>query len=60
MLCVAYKENGILKRAEIPTLGNMTAEFIIPPDLAACETEVYVWSRGMKPFMKKQILTEGD
>ena len=60
MLCVAYKENGILKRAEIPTLGNMTAEFIIPPDFESCETEVYVWSRGMKPFMEKQILNEGE
>ena len=53
MFCVAYKENGMLKKAEILKLNDMTAEFTIPKDLEACDIETYVWDQDMRPLMEK-------
>lgn len=54
MLIVAYKENGALKRAEMPPITDMTASFIIPEKYKDCEITVYVWDKNMKPLMSAQ------
>ena len=47
MLIVAYRENGQLKRIEIPEISEMTAEF----DYQDCDIAVYIWDKNMKPLM---------
>lgn len=54
MLIIAYKENGALKRAEMPTITDMTASFVIPEKYKDCEITVYVWDKNMKPLMSAQ------
>ena len=52
MLIVAYRENGQLKRIEIPEISDMTASF----DYQDCDIAVYVWDKNMKPLMEVQKL----
>ncbi len=49
-LIVAYRENGQLKRIEIPDISDMTAEF----NYQDCDIAVYVWDKNMKPLMEVQ------
>lgn len=49
-LIVAYRENGQLKRIEIPEISDMTTEF----NYQDCDIIVYVWDKDMKPLMEVQ------
>lgn len=49
-LIVAYRENGQLKRIEIPEISDMTTEF----NCQDCDIIVYVWDKDMKPLMEVQ------
>jgi uncharacterized repeat protein (TIGR02543 family) len=53
-LYVVYKENGILKRVEMPSITDMAAEFTIQDELQNCDISVYVWDKEMKPLMDVQ------
>ncbi len=50
MLIVSYRENGQLKRVEVPEISDMTASF----DYKDCDIAVYVWDKNMKPLMEVQ------
>lgn len=53
-LIVAYKKDGVLKKAEVPKMTDMTTSFIIPAAFADCDIFVYVWDKNMKPLMTVQ------
>lgn len=53
-LIVAYKDNGELKRVEMPQITDMTSGFVIPQKYKDCDIIVYVWDRNMKPLMEVQ------
>ena len=51
---VAYRENGQLKRVEIPELTDISSSFIILEEYLDYEISVYVWDKNMKPLMEVQ------
>ena len=50
----AYRENGQLKRVEIPKLTDISLSFIILEEYLDYEISVYVWDKNMKPLMEVQ------
>lgn len=54
VLIAAYMDNEELKRAEMPAVTDMKAEFVIPKEYRDYEIIMYVWNKNMKPLMKAQ------
>ena len=50
LLFVAIKENGVLKAVFLPELTDMSAQVVVPGEIAGGDITVYVWDKNHKPY----------